>query len=88
MSEYVDPGFEKAHPLLFDLLLQVLGEGRLTDAVGRLADFCNTVVMIPGLMQGNRQANAAVGARPPQAVAGTNPDRLGVNCIKKVNNIS
>ncbi len=38
--------FEKAHPLLFDLLLQVLGEGRLTDAAGRLADFCNTVVIM------------------------------------------
>ena len=38
--------FEKAHPLLFDLLLQVLGEGRLTDAAGRLADFCNTVVFM------------------------------------------
>jgi ATP-dependent Clp protease ATP-binding subunit ClpA len=38
--------FEKAHPLFFDLLLQVLGEGRLTDAAGRLADFTNTVVIL------------------------------------------
>ncbi|HTU21138.1 MAG TPA: AAA family ATPase, partial [Gemmataceae bacterium] len=38
--------FEKAHPLFFDLLLQVLGEGRLTDAGGRLADFTNTVVIL------------------------------------------
>ena len=38
--------FEKAHPLFFDLLLQVLGEGRLTDAAGRLADFCNAVVIL------------------------------------------
>jgi ATP-dependent Clp protease ATP-binding subunit ClpA len=38
--------FEKAHPQLFDLLLQVLGEGRLTDAAGRLADFCNSVVIM------------------------------------------
>lgn len=38
--------FEKAHPLLFDLLLQVLGEGRLTDAAGRLADFSNAVVIL------------------------------------------
>src|SRR5262249_14357896 len=34
------------HPQLFDLLLQVLGEGRLTDAAGRLADFCNSVVIM------------------------------------------
>src|SRR5262249_9301288 len=38
--------FEKAHPQLFDLLLQVLGEGRLTDAAGRLADFSNAVVIL------------------------------------------
>lgn len=38
--------FEKAHPLFFDLLLPVLGEGRLTDAAGRLADFTNAVVIL------------------------------------------
>src|SRR5262249_30415446 len=38
--------FEKAHPQFFDLLLQVLGEGRLTDAAGRLADFRNTMVIL------------------------------------------
>ena len=38
--------FEKAHPAFFDLLLQVLGEGRLTDASGRLANFCNCVVIM------------------------------------------
>ena len=38
--------FEKAHPQLLDLLLQVLGEGRLSDAGGRLADFCNAVVIL------------------------------------------
>ena len=38
--------FEKAHPQMFDLLLQVLGEGRLTDSAGRLADFCNSVVIM------------------------------------------
>ncbi|KAF0242562.1 MAG: chaperone activity ATPase ATP-binding subunit, partial [bacterium] len=38
--------FEKAHPLFFDLLLQVLGEGRLTDSAGKLADFRNSVVIM------------------------------------------
>lgn len=38
--------FEKAHPAVFDLLLQVLGEGRLTDGRGRLADFRNSIVMM------------------------------------------
>lgn len=38
--------FEKADPAFFDLLLQMLGDGRLTDAAGRVADFCNTVVIM------------------------------------------
>jgi ATP-dependent Clp protease ATP-binding subunit ClpC len=38
--------FEKADPAFFDLLLQVLGEGRLTDASGRQANFCNCVVIM------------------------------------------
>ncbi|HEY4000499.1 MAG TPA: AAA family ATPase [Candidatus Xenobia bacterium] len=38
--------FEKADPLFFDLLLQMLGDGRLTDALGRVADFRNAVVVM------------------------------------------
>jgi ATP-dependent Clp protease ATP-binding subunit ClpA len=38
--------FEKAHPLFFDLLLQILGEGRLTDAGGRVADFTNAIIVM------------------------------------------
>lgn len=38
--------FEKAHASVFDLLLQVLGEGRLTDGRGRVADFRNTIVIM------------------------------------------
>lgn len=38
--------FEKAAPSVFDVLLQVLGEGRLTDAAGQLADFRNTIVIM------------------------------------------
>jgi ATP-dependent Clp protease ATP-binding subunit ClpA len=37
---------EKADPSVFDLLLQALGEARLTDAGGRLADFRNAVVIL------------------------------------------
>lgn len=38
--------FEKADGSFFDLLLQVLGEGRLTDSSGRLADFSNAIVVM------------------------------------------
>jgi ATP-dependent Clp protease ATP-binding subunit ClpC len=37
---------EKAHPAVFDVLLQVLGEARLTDQAGRTADFRNTIVLM------------------------------------------
>jgi ATP-dependent Clp protease ATP-binding subunit ClpC len=37
---------EKAHPEVFNVLLQVLEDGRLTDAHGRMADFKNTVVIM------------------------------------------
>lgn len=37
---------EKAHPNFFDLLLQILGEGRLTDARAQVADFCSTAIIM------------------------------------------
>ena len=37
---------EKAHPNVFNLLLQVLDEGRLTDGNGRFVDFSNTVIIM------------------------------------------
>ena len=53
---------EKANPEVFNLLLQVLDEGRLTDSQGRLVDFKNTVIIMTSnlgseyLLQGNREA--------------------------------
>jgi ATPases with chaperone activity, ATP-binding subunit len=37
---------EKAHPRVFDLFLQVLDDGRLTDSHGRTVDFRNTVIIM------------------------------------------
>lgn len=36
---------EKAHPKILDIFLQVLDEGRLTDALGRLVNFTNTMII-------------------------------------------
>ena len=53
---------EKAHPEVFNLLLQVLDEGRLTDSQGRLIDFRNTVIILTSnlgseaLLNGNKDA--------------------------------
>jgi ATP-dependent Clp protease ATP-binding subunit ClpC len=51
---------EKADPSVFDTLLQVLGEGRLTNAAGRTTDFCNTVVIMTSNL-GVRESNRDVG---------------------------
>ena len=37
---------EKAHPKVFNLLLQILDDGRLTDSQGRLVDFKNTIIIM------------------------------------------
>ncbi|HYF51806.1 MAG TPA: AAA family ATPase, partial [Planctomycetota bacterium] len=53
---------EKAHPNVFDLLLQVLGEGRLTDARGRTADFTNAIIIMTSNL-GVREAASSVGLK-------------------------
>ena len=37
---------EKAHPDVFNMLLQILEDGRLTDSQGRTVNFCNTVIIM------------------------------------------
>jgi ATP-dependent Clp protease ATP-binding subunit ClpB len=44
---------EKAHPDVFNILLQVLDDGRLTDGQGRTVDFTNTVVIMTSNYQGD-----------------------------------
>ena len=61
---------EKAHPDVFDLLLQVLGEARLTDALGRTTDFSNAVVILTSNL-GTREAAAEVGFVPGGQATGS-----------------
>ncbi|MGH9282159.1 MAG: AAA family ATPase, partial [Acidimicrobiales bacterium] len=44
---------EKAHPDVFNVLLQVLDDGRLTDGQGRTVDFTNTVVIMTSNLPGD-----------------------------------
>ena len=50
---------EKAHPDIFNSLLQILDEGRLTDAQGRVVDFKNTVIVMTTNL-GTRDISKAV----------------------------
>ncbi len=54
---------EKAHPDVFNVLLQVLDDGRMTDGQGRTVDFKNTVVVM----------TSNLGSQMIQAMAGSDP---------------
>jgi ATP-dependent Clp protease ATP-binding subunit ClpB len=51
---------EKAHPDVFNVLLQILDDGRLTDSKGRTVDFKNTVLIMTSNL-GSREIQAAAG---------------------------
>jgi ATP-dependent Clp protease ATP-binding subunit ClpB len=53
---------EKAHPDVFNVLLQILDDGRLTDSKGRTVDFKNTVLIMTSNL-GSREVQAASGDR-------------------------
>ena len=62
--------FEKADPAVFDLLLQVLGEGRLTDGGGRLADFTNSVIVLTSNLGAEYYQRGTAGFTPHRAEIG------------------
>jgi len=57
---------EKAHPDVFNVLLQILDDGRLTDGKGRTVDFTNTIVIM----------TSNVGSQWIQELGGTNPEEM------------
>jgi len=77
---------EKAHPQVFNVLLQVLDDGRLTDGQGRTVDFSNTVIILTSNL-GAEFLLAALAKADPRSKEGikldetTRRDVLGV--VKK-----
>ena len=64
---------EKAHPDVFNTLLQVLEDGRLTDGQGRIVDFKNTVMILTTNL-GTRdvaEVGVASACRPPTTTSPT-----------------
>ncbi len=55
---------EKAHPEVFNVLLQVLEDGRLTDGKGRTVDFRNTVIIMTSNVGAGRLKQTSLGFRP------------------------
>jgi ATP-dependent Clp protease ATP-binding subunit ClpC len=57
---------EKAHPEVFNSLLQIFDDGRLTDAQGRTVDFKNTVIIMTSNV-GTAELGKSLGFRRPEA---------------------
>lgn len=63
---------EKAHPKVFETLLQVLDDGRMTDGQGRVVDFKNTIIIMTSNMGAQAVTRALVGTGcPPATVSET-----------------
>ena len=59
---------EKAHPEVFNILLQVMEDGRLTDSQGRIVDFKNTIIiMTSNLGAQSIQGGPGIGFRGPES---------------------
>jgi ATP-dependent Clp protease ATP-binding subunit ClpC len=68
---------EKAHPEVWNVLLQVLDDGRLTDGEGRTVDFTNTVIVMTSNL-GAGEAKRPLGFAPVAAGTGaTGPSATG-----------
>ena len=72
---------EKAHPDIFNLLLQVMDEGRLTDSNGRIVDFKNTIVIMTSNV-GSREVQE-YGSGIGFATAGKNAESDRKSVIEK-----
>ena len=64
---------EKAHPKVFETLLQVLDDGRMTDGQGRVVDFKNTII----IMTSNMGASAIT-----RSLVGTNCNQQAIDAAK------
>lgn len=52
---------EKASPTFYDLLLQLLSEGRLTDSQGKLVNFCSTIIIMTSNIGAENLQNNKIG---------------------------
>jgi ATP-dependent Clp protease ATP-binding subunit ClpB len=59
---------DKAHPDVFNILLQVLDDGRVTDSQGRTVDFKNTVIILTSNLGSRHLLEGVTGDTIPEAV--------------------
>ena len=74
---------EKAHPDVFNILLQVLDEGRLTDSLGRTVDFTNSIIVLTSNVGARRIADFGTGIGFESQAESTLHDSKIESIIKK-----
>jgi len=82
---------EKAHPDVFNMLLQILEDGVLTDAKGKKVDFKNTIIIMTsniGVDEFNRQASIGFRVLPPdeKKAAEEKYEEIKQNILTKLKN--
>ena len=78
---------EKAHPEVFNILLQILEDGRLTDAKGRSVDFRNTIIIMTsnvGANLLNKEAQLGFRVKQPDDDTAKELERSHADMMKKV----
>ncbi len=58
--------FEKSHPMIWDLFLQAFDEGRLTDAMGRVADLRHCLIILTTNLGATDHRSLGLGFAPPE----------------------
>ncbi len=66
--------FEKADPLIYDLFLQVMGEGRLTDATGQTTSFQNAVILLTSNLGSGAREQRSLGLAVSNQSTNANDD--------------
>lgn len=75
---------EKAHPDVFNILLQILEEGRLTDAQGRMVDFRNTVIIMTSNVGAREIITTAPLGFSSSGATGLNDDEIKTRVMSEV----
>ena len=78
---------EKAHPDVFNVLLQILEEGRLTDAQGRKVDFRNTIVIMTSNVGARKIAKRSLGVGFSTAQEGIDPELMRENVTNELKDL-
>ena len=76
---------EKAHPDVFNILLQILEDGRLTDAKGRLVDFRNAVIVMTSNVGAHTiRKQRTLGFSPAEDRVGSEYEKMKENILEEL----